>query len=43
MPALGLRVSGVFDLRHNALKVMGANFRERALAVLLDVLSIKQA
>jgi hypothetical protein len=36
-------VNAAFSLRHNALKVAGANFREKALSVLLDVLSIKQA
>ena len=36
-------VNAEFPLRHNALKVTGANFREKALAVLLDVLRIKQA
>jgi hypothetical protein len=57
MPALGLRISTIFDLqpgvsvvlvnaefalRHNPLEVTGANFREKVLPVLLDVLSIKQ-
>jgi len=58
MPALGLRVSGVFDLqpavpvvlinsafplRHNPLKITGANFREKGPPLLYDVLRIKQA
>ena len=36
-------VNAQFPLRHNALKVTDANFREKALPVLLDVLSIKHA
>ena len=36
-------VDAEFSLRHNPLKVTGANFRAKALPVLLDVLSIKQA
>jgi len=35
-------VNAELPLRHNPLKVADANFREKALAVLLDVLSIKQ-
>ena len=36
-------VNAQFSLPHNPLKVAGTNFGEKALAVLLDVLSIKQA
>jgi hypothetical protein len=36
-------VNAELSLRHNPLKVTGANFSEKALPVLLDVLSIKQA
>jgi hypothetical protein len=35
-------VKAEFSLRHNPLKVPGANFREKGLAVLHDVLRIKQ-
>jgi hypothetical protein len=35
-------VNAKFPLRHNPLKVPGANFREKALPVLLNVLRIKQ-
>ena len=35
-------VNAEFSLRHNALKVTGANYREEGLAVLRDVLRIKQ-
>ena len=35
-------VDAEFSLRHNPLKVTGANFREKALSVLLDALRIKQ-
>jgi hypothetical protein len=36
-------VNAEFALRHNSLEVAGANFREKALPVLFDVLRIKQA
>jgi hypothetical protein len=36
-------ISAELPFRHNALKVTGTNFRAKALPVLLDVLSIKQA
>ena len=35
-------VNAELSLRDNPLKVTGANFREKALPVLLDVLRIKQ-
>src|SRR5215472_2466608 len=35
-------VNAEFSLRHNPLKVAGANFREKTLPVLLDVLRVKQ-
>jgi hypothetical protein len=36
-------VNAELPLRHDPLEVAGTNFREKALPVLLDVLSIKQA
>ena len=36
-------VNAELPLRHNPLKVAGANLREKALPVLFDVLRIKQA
>jgi hypothetical protein len=43
-PALAiLTIHSGLALRHNPLKVAGANFSEKALPVLLDVLSVKQA
>ena len=35
-------INAEFSLRHNSFKVAGANFREKALPVLLDVLRLKQ-
>ena len=36
-------INAKFSLRHNPLKVTGANFREKGLPVLLDVLRVQQA